>query len=91
MSDLRTEVLELEALLKTKRRLLFYNRLKAMIQPDGLTDVQINAEAGAWSITYTHETNKYSEQNYAPDTPDHTQDYTHKKQLSLLVKTENIL
>lgn len=71
MTDLKTEILQLEKILSQKKKQLFFNRLEK-IAGDSLNskgidniDIQHNSTDKTWQISYTHKTNNYSSSMYA--------------------------
>jgi len=71
MTELKTEILQLEKILAEKKKQLFFNRLEKIaggsLNTRGITniDIQHNSMDKTWQITYTHKTNNYSSAMYA--------------------------
>ncbi len=70
-ANLLNEIKELETSLQQKKTQLFYNRFIQLleltddeIKSMGVSNIVINTDAKYWSISYTHTTNQYSENNY---------------------------
>ena len=71
MNDtLRSEILQLESELNTKKKLLYLQRLYKIMRYAGelpnITNINIttSADDDTWSISYTHKTSNYSLLNY---------------------------
>lgn len=65
--DLRQEIIELETLLNQKKKVLFENRLIYISESmTNISNIEIFTDLNkhSWQITYTHTTDKYSNDHY---------------------------
>lgn len=73
---LKEEIISLTKVLESKKRQLFLDRFITMTLPKLLAkikDININTDADAqeWSISYTHDTANYDTVNYIPESDRH--------------------